>query len=463
MSSNAFKRGMLKIMLMLSLNSAAERLASAGETVSSGDAQTELPAADTETTKLVNYDKVKINTLADLEKLFNRSLPIIFPELVLEEVPMQRAYDDYGKYKGAKNTVGVGSMHSPVNINDYKKSDVVWYAVRRNPKTLQSKTYSYSDMAKLAIGWGYRTKVQPVLKGSVKTSTSVLSRMFTQLKGAELRPNEFAALYCACYNNENNISRLCSFVAKNYASPLSCANEIMFWDGGAASNGGTRDRCLFEALVYMNVDGFCESMLNMRVCPGSRASCICLKLERKRYSTLKSFTELSNKYKKKYLGVVYKNGLLVQTTMNGLDGLLNGHLVFSVNEESDKLQKDYDAAIRVYNSGDYGTALTKFLDLQTRGADGCDILNDIAITYYKLKNYNKCIEYCQKVLRIGDHMEYAKAVYNAGLAYEKLGNKEQALKNFEKAEEYLSRYGIADQDASIDYLSVYQNAQARVR
>ena len=455
---HAFQRGILKLMIAAMPVVGADGIASAAPTKSQPKAKTTQKLS---TIKAMDYSRVEIKDKQSLIRLFNKSLPIIFPELVLEEVPMANAYDDYGRFRGKKNTVGVGSMHSPLKTDDYKNPGVTWYAVRRNPKSLQGKKYSYSDMAKLAIGWAYRTKIQNINTGTIVSQKSVLDRMFPLLKGAQLRPNEFAALFCACYNNENNITRLCPYIKKHWNNPLACSQKIMFWDAEANSNAGTRDRCLFESLVYINYNNFCASMLNMRVCPSSRASCINLKLPRREYKRLSDFNAYSDHCKNKYLSVVYKNGFSVQTTVRGLDGLLNGQLDIVSNDAYDKLQSEYDKAILIYESGDYKLALAKFLAIQVKGARGASILNDIAITYFNLKEYKDCIKYCQQVLKTGDKQEYAKAVYTAGRAYESLGDYAKALNNYTKAKQYLDAYGIAD-PADINYSKIYTSARNRV-
>lgn len=181
--------------------------------------------------KGTNYDKVKINTMDDLNKLFDLSLDIIFCELVLEEVPMTKAYDDHGKYKGTMNTVGLGSTFAPTNIPDlYDDSTAVWYAINKNPKTFWKDSYSYEEMLQLVIGWGkYRKTSQDRGTGKQTTGTTVLQKMFKQLKGCSLRPNEFAALFCACYNSESNITNLCPKIKQHYTDPIKCANLLRTW------------------------------------------------------------------------------------------------------------------------------------------------------------------------------------------------------------------------------------------
>ena len=70
----------------------------------------------------------------------------------------------------------------------------------------------------------------------------------------------------------------------------------------------------------------------------------------------------------------------------------------------------------------------------SQGFDGADIHNDIAITQYHLGNFDDCIAECRKVLNTGEKEFYAAANYNAGLAYEKKGDKDRALINYQLAQ-----------------------------
>ena len=431
----------------------------------------EFPATVAKTNKITattqNKDKfntpIKIQSQADIDTLFEYALPIIFSELILEEVPMKNTYDDYGKFKGTKNTIGTGSTYSPINMSNYTKTDISWYHLANNPKTFSARTVSYENMLQLVIGWGkYRTKTQnPTTKKFIAHKT-VLEQMFTQLQGAELKPCEFSALYCAVYNNENNITKLLPSIKQNYKNKIKCANLIRTWWQTTARNAGTPDRCLFEALVFLNQDGFCNAMLDMPTCPSARASCINTRTTTKYQSiiiTTTNCTATSNACKTAYLSIVYRGNVVTpKQATAGLGRYFVIPLTSSTTPETGKLQKDYEIAIQLYNQNKYEQALKAFLDLQKRGADGADLLNDIAITYMNLKQYDKCISVCRDVLTTGQHTEYAKACYNAGKAYDAKRDYSNALKNYQKALEYYDTYGITNEDPSVQYRLIYQNA-----
>lgn len=57
----------------------------------------------------------------------------------------------------------------------------------------------------------------------------------------------------------------------------------------------------------------------------------------------------------------------------------------------------------------------------------------MAITYYNQGKYKECIKECQLVVSTGETQLYAPANFNAGKAYEQLGERDKALKNYELA------------------------------
>ena len=410
-----------------------------------------------------NYSPVTLNTFKDMEKLFDQSLNIIFAELILEEVPMPRAYDDGGLYAGKKNTFGVGSTYSPIDIKNYSDTTAKWYHLYTNPKTFGSRTVSYEEMLQLVIGWGrYRKITQDPKTKEFHTRKIVLERMFNLLKGASLRPNEFAALYCAAYNNENNIQKLCPFVKDNYKDPIACANKIMTWCQTGPANGGTKDRCEFEALVYLNHNGFCQAMLDMYTKPLKKTGCSCINVEGVVAKTLtkENYKKYSDDAKAKYLSVVYKGGVRTGDICDKVKKYFKNSIE-KTDSPKISFQKEYDEATVLYRNADFQAAIEKFLALRTKGATGCDLLNDIAITYFNLKQYDDCIDYCKKVLQTTEKQQYAKACFNAGRAYEAKGMYDRAIMNYTKASEYYSTYGISDEDESVDYKKIYEAAIQR--
>ena len=95
-------------------------------------------------------------------------------------------------------------------------------------------------------------------------------------------------------------------------------------------------------------------------------------------------------------------------------------------------EQEYNNAIEKYKSGDYNSALSELSKMVKKYPKNALLYNDLAATYNKLGQYDNAIKYARKILHdIGDKSQYAAAQYNAGVAYEKQGKLDAALKNFE--------------------------------
>jgi hypothetical protein len=427
----------------------------AADAKASNDVETKKVALDR---PVVNYSSVKINTMNDIQMLFECSLQIIYASLILEEVPMPYAYDDRGMFKGKKNTVGCGSTFAPFIITDYNNLNAVWYKIHHNPKVFANgKIYSNEDMLQLIIGWGqYRTRSQHAdnAKKIVKSAT-VLEKMFAKLKGASLRPNEFAALYCAVYNNETNITNLCPYIKRNYKNPIACANKIRLWSSKISDNSVQASRCIFESLVYLNADNFCEKMLDLRTSPADRASCINIVSNCSDF-TKDNYCQKSEKFLSIYRKRVYKKPVTPRDLCKGLDK----YFVQKIDGKAtaDYNQQEYLLACEIYNAGKYQEALDVLLALEKRGASGADLFNDIALTYLNLKDYDNCIAYSQKVLKTAETSCYAPACHNMAHAYEGKGDYGRAKMNCGFAIGYYKTYGVYNEDDNVDYYSIYKKA-----
>ncbi|MBR2286416.1 MAG: tetratricopeptide repeat protein [Alphaproteobacteria bacterium] len=94
----------------------------------------------------------------------------------------------------------------------------------------------------------------------------------------------------------------------------------------------------------------------------------------------------------------------------------------------------YADAVKVYKSGDYETAFMLFENLAEEYPDNALLHNDLAATCNHLGRYEEAIFHAQEIVkRIGDKSQYAAAQYNAGFAYEQLGNLNKALANYKLA------------------------------
>ena len=403
---------------------------SAGNAVHAETSQNKKEKTETVAKKKTDYSHIKLNTIDDMHKLFDMSLNIIFATLVLEEVPMDHAYNDGGKLKENLNTLGLGTIYAPINIDDYNKRDTKWFSVLNNPKTFWNRKYSAEDMLKLVIGWGkYRIYTQDS-KGEFQDGRkTVLEKMFVKLKGAELTPNEFAAVFCAVYNNERNIINLCPIIAENYNNPIKCANTLMFWWNGdkIRYNSGTKDRCEFESLVYLNADDFCENMLLLYTEPKERTGFSCIYTPEVVGQTL---TESNYKdFSRTALGYYGANFYGKNHTRTG--------------DLCNQVQKYFKNTLNEKQNGGF--------------------YNLVAETCLNSKYYDKCISFCQKTLKTIDKTEYAQACFFAGCAYEKKGNYERALKNYNQAVIYSNKYGIAGVDKSSAQKQLYADAAKRMQ
>ena len=231
---------------------------------------------------------------------------------------------------------------------------------------------------------------------------------------------------------------------------------------------------MFEALVFLNRDNFCGSMMTMQAKAyqtktGQWAGASCINAEKveneycSKKITTENATDISNACKNIYHKQLYNNGAVSpEKAMKNLQKYFIKGTVPVVAGNDAQLMTDYMNAIALYNQRKYKQALEAFLDIQKRGGEGADLLNDIALTHYKLEEYSKCITICQKILKTPQYDEYAKACYNAGLAYEAQENYVKAEQNYEKALEYYNKYGIADADDNVDYKGIYKQAIKRV-
>lgn len=94
----------------------------------------------------------------------------------------------------------------------------------------------------------------------------------------------------------------------------------------------------------------------------------------------------------------------------------------------------YADAVGAYRAGDYRVAADKYKKMIEQYPDNALLRNDLAATYNKLGRYDDAIVQAREVLkRIGDRSQYGAAQYNAGFAYEQMGNLQKALANYKLA------------------------------
>lgn len=82
-------------------------------------------------------------------------------------------------------------------------------------------------------------------------------------------------------------------------------------------------------------------------------------------------------------------------------------------------------------SGEFEKGEALLLGILAKKPGSKDILRDIAQAYYDHKNYDKSLEYCEKLMLLD--MKDAQALYQAGLCFQKKGQKEKGQGMCDKA------------------------------
>ena len=105
----------------------------------------------------------------------------------------------------------------------------------------------------------------------------------------------------------------------------------------------------------------------------------------------------------------------------------------------------YADAISSFKNQDYKIAAEKFENMLKMYPDNALLHNDLAATYNKIGRYKDAIGQARIILNnIGDKSQYGAAQYNAGFAYEQIGNYEKALDNYKLAVTNGNKRVIAD-------------------
>ena len=93
--------------------------------------------------------------------------------------------------------------------------------------------------------------------------------------------------------------------------------------------------------------------------------------------------------------------------------------------------EQYKQAMASYLKKDYIDAAAQFEKMLIQYPNNALLHNDLAATYNHLGRYEDAIVQAREILhRIGDKSQYAAAQYNAGFAYEMLGDFKKALANY---------------------------------
>lgn len=427
------RKGVLKALIPIAVISGIKAMGNKTSSLASDETSSAMIASETNHNDAFEK-KYKITDLASFEQLYQDAFPLVIQSLLPTEILVTTPYADNGR---TVNTAGLGSYWFPEN-GDPQSSK--WIKTRDYVKKHPNLKLTGRKSIELADGWS-----------RAREGGRVYNNMYKRLKGAEINCREFAAIFSCNYNNEEHGMKLCSFVRENYQDPLACAAFIMsLRPQNSSFEDGIAKRHTHEALMYLNINRYAEKIPDFMIKEGINSKGakyhvssvtqlnpqVCRRLE-------ESLATGKTDYAAEVANMIYnyrcKNGQTLSEICrrHGIEDICVGQDREVHYEDALRLteSKDlYAKALEAYNKGDYTQALDGFRTMLKKGYNGADIHNDMAITYFNLKDYDNCIAECQSVLATGETEQYAAANFNAGKAYEKLGNRAKALENYKLAQ-----------------------------
>lgn len=376
--------------------------------------------------------RYNITDKESFNQLFEAALPDIAKSMMPTEILVLEPYSDNGK---VTNTYGLGSYYVPKSGNP---QDADWIKTSTYIKNKARLPAEGKYALKLMNGW-FRHR----------DNGRIYEDMYKRLKGAQLTVSEFTAICTCIYNDEKNGKKLCDFVQKNYKNPIKCASFLMqLKPGNPKFNDGILKRHTHEALTYLNMGNYCDKIPYFFVKEGINSKGkkyyvtsvsqlkpeVCQKMSD---DLAKGRLDAAKEVQKSILSYHCKGGQTVYEICkkSGLSFLFEGKNALDKNEMNKVMSVDnlYAEALNNYQNEKYSEALSGFKQIVSQGYSSADIHNDLAITYYKLGQYDDCIRECQEILKTGETNQYAPANFNAALAYEQKGNPKKALENYRLA------------------------------
>lgn len=378
----------------------------------------------------------KITDEESFKQLYEASLPLAQLSMFPTEVLVLNPYSDNGKPES--NTIGLGSYWYPKNGDPYSSD---WILTKEYIKKHGSFKLTGDDALKLSDGWcRYRE------------GGRIYKSMYKKLKGCELKPHEFAAIFSRIYNNEKYGLEVCKYVHDNYENPLKCAYKIMCFKPGKNFENGIIKRDASEALLYLNYKDYAAKVGKLQVKEGinskghiyyvssvtqlNHEDCYRMRdcLAKGDLSAAdvvcRNITQYIPKGGRSVREIIYNEVENDQTRQDLLQFTSDAIDFIEV-----KIKNDYEIAIEKYNKGDYKESLEVLNSIIDKGFGSADIHNDIAITQYHLGNYDECIAESRLVLKTGESEFYPAAYFNAGKAYEQKGDSDRALANYKLAKD----------------------------
>ena len=454
------KRGVLKAMVV-AMSYGGIKVHSVYDKYQEKKAKIEQQKTTDNNKKTALSQKYKITDEQSFKQLYDAAFPVIIESMLPTEVLVNKGYADNGK--NVNNTVGLGSFWMPKN-GDPTCSE--WIKTKDYLSKHPDFSVTGAEACILADGWFRHREMGRVYKN-----------MFNLLNGCELDVCEFAAIATCMYNDETNGRKLCRFVKENHNDPLKCAAYLMnLKPSNSSYNDGILKRHTHEALLYLNYDDYANKMGMFLVKEGinskgnkyyvtsvtqlSVKQCEAMKigLENGRTKEMQQTSQCICNY-------VCKGGKTVDQIAqeNGIDTYYKERAInFSIAYTRKNANNMYEKALTAYNNKNYAEARDNFKAMIAAGYNGADIHNDLAITHYHLKEYKECIAECNEVLKTEEVEQYSPANYNAGKAYEALGNLSKAKQNYQLAADRTPE-NPAYNNALIKVTNLIKNVNNKIR
>ncbi|MBQ7633527.1 MAG: tetratricopeptide repeat protein [Alphaproteobacteria bacterium] len=381
----------------------------------------------------------KITDKESFMELYRASLPLIQASMIPTEIFISRGYND-GTDNSA-NSAGIGMFEFPADGNP---STPEWISTK---EYLQKHPDTIVDFGKALalVDWYFSIREENGIQGQR------LEAMYQRLKGAEINPHQFTACATCTFNGPKRGYKFCDFVRENYSNPVKCAYYLTTLEPSRKDcRDGILVRHTSEACMFMYPE-YAIAVYSFKQKEGINSKGVKYYITSVNQTTPeqcrqvradleKNSTKKLAQHRDHIIKYVCKGGQSIIELANTIkdEKTKADFLRYYTGEntatfENTRAEITYDAALKEYNAGNYEKALEGFQKLRAGGYDGADLRNDIAITHYNLGHYKECIEECRAVLQTGEKQEYAKATYNAGKAYEAMGEYENAYKNYERS------------------------------
>lgn len=420
----------------------------------------EIKSNATTTQKNAFTKTYKITDRASFNKLWNDAKPFCVPVLILSENWRQDFHHDKGYTNTTPNSVCAGLYYYPKNGDFNSKTWIktrqyfINYQNTHNGRSPKNRTPR--DIRDGVYGWG-----QSMENGRH------LTELYNILVGCDLTINEFAAIYSHYFHtgNVNAVIKIASIKKDNKIKNKSLAGAKALLDTEPTKLPGLKSRFMHEALVFLNTDDYCYDLFSLCVDCHLGTSINACPDEYNNVKDGKLTNANAQIIKDKICNYTVKNGKQIKYLCRQINdaNIMAFCITTKKSKQIDERDVIYQKAMAAYNKQDYKTAKKFFIQVMDKHGEGPDLWNDMAITYYNLGDYENCIEMCRRVLQSGKNNEYAKACFNAGKAYEAIGNYTKSLQNYEAALKYYNQYGVAGKSANIDYAGTYRASINRVK